>query len=66
MMQGGMDLLTQLAHFDPQKRATPLDVLNSQFMASLREDPNEETHKPGENVLSFMAYSSLPKEGLRK
>jgi hypothetical protein len=49
-----MELLMQLAHFDPHKRATPLDVLNLQFMASLQEDPNEETKRPGENVLCFM------------
>ena len=57
-MEGGMGLLMSLVNFNPQKRATPLDVINSTFMSSLQETPGEETHKPGENVLSFMAYSA--------
>jgi hypothetical protein len=58
MMEGGMELLMSLVDFDPQQRATPLDVMNSRFMAPLREKPGEETHKPGENVLSFLAYAA--------
>jgi len=58
MMEGGLDLLMSLVHFDPQQRATPLDVMNSRFMASLKESLSDETHKPGENVLSFMAYAA--------
>lgn len=53
-----MELLMSLVHFDPQRRATPLDVMNSRFMASLQETPSDETHKPGENVMSFMAYAA--------
>lgn len=58
MMEGGIELLVSLVQFDPQKRATPLDVMNSLFMASLQETPGVETHRPGENVLSFLAYSA--------
>lgn len=53
-----MELLMSMVHFDPQQRATPLDVMNSRFMVSLQETPGEETHRPGENVLSFLAYSA--------
>lgn len=56
MMEGGMELLMSLVHFDPQRRATPLDVLNSLFMTPLRETPGQAAS--GENVLSFMSYAA--------
>jgi hypothetical protein len=37
-MDGAMELLLSLVSFDPKKRATPLDVINSRFMAALIED----------------------------
>jgi hypothetical protein len=37
-MDGAMELLLSLVSFDPNKRATPLDVINSRFMAALIED----------------------------
>ena len=36
-MEGGLDLLRSLCSYDPAERATPLQVINSTFMASLRE-----------------------------
>jgi hypothetical protein len=51
-----MELLMSLVHFDPQRRATPLDVLNSLFMTPLRETPGQAAS--GENVLSFMSYAA--------
>ena len=56
MMEGGLELLMSLVHFDARKRATPLDVLNSLFMTHLREAPGQEAS--GENVLSFMSYAA--------
>jgi serine/threonine protein kinase len=37
-MEGGMDLLFHLCAFDPTKRATAMQVLNSPFMENLREE----------------------------
>ena len=37
-MEGAMELLLSLVSFDPTKRATSLDVINSSFMSSLIED----------------------------
>ena len=37
-MDGAMELLLSLVSFDPKKRATPLDVINSRFMSALIED----------------------------
>lgn len=58
MMNGGMELLLSLVSFDSDKRATPLDVLNSAFMTPLREEPG--MNVDGENyiVYSFMAYAA--------
>ena len=53
-MEGGMELLLSLVDFDPQKRATPLDVLNSAVMMPLREAPDSAQND--DHVLSFMAY----------
>jgi len=55
-MDGGMDLLTQLCCFDPSRRASAMDVLNSKFMANLREEPGM-TYSD-ENVLSYTAFST--------
>mmetsp|Transcript_58141 Transcript_58141/g.65002 ORF Transcript_58141/g.65002 Transcript_58141/m.65002 type:complete len:1499 (-) Transcript_58141:1235-5731(-) len=58
-MDGGMDLLLSLVKFDPQSRASALDVLNSSFMASLREIPNgDNCYKDEDEVLSFTAFST--------
>ena len=58
-MDGGMDLLLSLVKFDPQSRASALDVLNSSFMASLRETPNgDNCYKDEDEVLSFTAFST--------
>ena len=58
---GGLDLLCSLVDFDPEKRATTCDVLNSEFMVSLREDPTESrsgSAKPSNHAISFMAYAT--------
>jgi serine/threonine protein kinase len=58
-MDGGMDLLLSLVRFDPQNRASALDVLNSDFMAPLREIPNDTPRYSGQSeVLSFTAFST--------
>eukprot|EP00536_Pseudo-nitzschia_multiseries_P006186 jgi/Psemu1/192586/e_gw1.129.50.1 len=59
-MEGGMDLLLSLVHFNPQNRASALDVLNSSFMAPLREIPNENQgyNYGNDEVLSFTAFST--------
>jgi len=58
-MDGAMELLLSLVTFDPEARATPLDVLNSTFMNSLREE-SIPSYK-NDIVHSFMAYSSSPR-----
>lgn len=60
-MNGGMDLLLSLVNFDPQLRASGLDVLNSTFMASLRENPNRNLSccsNDTDEVYSFTAFST--------
>ena len=37
-MDGGLDLLKSPVSFNPVKRESPLGVLNSIFMAELREE----------------------------
>ena len=50
-----MDILLSLVSFDPKKRAVPLDVINSRFMATLIEDC-EVIHNEGDVVKSYTAY----------
>jgi len=50
-----MDLLHSLVSFDPQKRATPLEVINSRFMAELIEDKNT-IYGKNDMVKSYTAY----------
>lgn len=58
-IEGGMELLLKLVDFDPEKRATACDVLNSQFMIPLREDPAlKRIDDPRTHVTSFMAYAT--------
>jgi serine/threonine protein kinase len=56
-MPGGMDLLFQLCHFDPSCRATALDVMNSTFMAPLRESA-EASYDENTTVYSYLAFST--------
>ena len=58
-MDGGMDLLMSLVKFDPQYRASALNVLNSDFMAPLREIPNDGPCDNGQaEVFSYTAFST--------
>lgn len=58
-LEGGLDLLFSLVDFDPEKRATVCDVLNSQFMVPLREDPSKKrVNDESNHVMSFMAYAT--------
>jgi serine/threonine protein kinase len=58
-VDGGLDLLFSLVDFDPDKRATVCDVLNSKFMVSLREGHNLSfVNKESNHILSYMAYST--------
>lgn len=60
LMDGGMDLLMSLVDFDPQSRASGLDVLNSTFMEPLREGPTNsiKSYKENDKVYSFTALST--------
>jgi hypothetical protein len=55
-MDGAMDLLLSLVCFDPSKRATPLDVINSRFMIGLVETSEDATDDDNDIVRSYMAY----------
>jgi hypothetical protein len=57
-MDGGMELLLSLVSFDPQTRATALDVLNSSFMEPLRESPESIEYCAEDEVYSYMAFST--------
>jgi serine/threonine protein kinase len=58
-VDGGLDLLFSLVDFDPDKRATVCDVLNSKFMGSLREDNNlGNINNESNHILSYMAYAT--------
>jgi serine/threonine protein kinase len=56
-MDGGMELLLSLVNFNPQARGSALDVLNSRFMAPLREMDGCEYSKEDE-VLSFTSFAT--------
>jgi len=56
-MNGAMELLSRLCSFDPAERASALDVLNSPFMANLREAPGQ-TYCPDETVLSYTSFAT--------
>jgi len=53
---GGLDLLLSLVNFDPEKRASACEVLNSKFMSSLREVQG--TTYTGYDVKNYMAYAT--------
>jgi serine/threonine protein kinase len=55
-VDGGLELLFALCHFDPTKRATAMQVLNSQFMADLREDPRSTPDYQDAHIQSFMSF----------
>ena len=56
-LNGGMDLLLSLVSFDPRKRSSPLDVMNSNFMEPLRESGNSRECSDTDMVYSYMSYS---------
>lgn len=56
-VNGGMDLLLSLVSFDPNKRSSPLDVLNSTFMETLREGNAEQELADNDFVYSYMTHS---------
>lgn len=58
-MEGGMDLLFSLVAFDPNKRASALDVINSTFMSTLREDVGKKSMNGNEKVYSYMSYFAV-------
>lgn len=60
VMDGGLDLLFRLCNFDPTIRATAMDVLNSQFMDSLREQQGwmRNDYDPSADVRSFLSFST--------
>ena len=56
-MDGAMELLLSLVSFDPKKRATPLDVINSRFMSDLIEDDSV-IDCESDIVKSYTAYQT--------
>lgn len=53
-----MELLLSLVCFDPSNRATPLDVINSKFMAGLVE-ANDSIYDDDDTIVrSYMSYHS--------
>ena len=54
-MKGGMVLLFTLTSFDPKKRASPLDVMNSKFMEALREGQSESSET--DLIYSYMSLT---------
>lgn len=58
-MDGGMDLLLSLVHFNPFRRATALDVLNSTFMTPLRDISSESYNSESDEVLSYTTFSTF-------
>lgn len=56
--KGAMALLTSLVHFDPDVRATALDVLNSDFFAPLTELSNT-SYESCDDVRSFTAFATF-------
>lgn len=56
-MDGAMELLLSLVSFDPKTRATPLDVINSRFMANLIEDDSI-SYCEEDIVRSYLAYKT--------
>lgn len=56
-MDGGLDLLFGLCNFNPVKRLSAMDVMNSTFMAPLIEDAGTDYHKDVA-VHSFTAFST--------
>lgn len=58
-MDGGMELLRGLVSFDPNKRFTALDVMNSQFMMPLREPPGGlHQYSEEDDVRNFTSFST--------
>jgi len=57
-VDGGWELLLSLVEFDPEKRATALDVMNSRMMAQLQEGQGKTTIGSQDHVLSYMAYAA--------
>jgi len=56
-MSGGVDLLLSLVEFNPERRASALDILNSEFMAPLRISQTKIDENDEENILyTFMAF----------
>lgn len=60
-MDGAVELLLSLVSFDPKTRATPLDVINSRFMADLIEDESVFYYE-NDIVKSYTAYSTKRRE----
>jgi serine/threonine protein kinase len=55
-MEGGMDLLFSLISFDPTKRFSALDVMNSAFMAPLRDGNNPLDGNTNDKIYLYMSY----------
>lgn len=56
-MDGAMELLKSLVDFDPEKRATALEVLNSEFFTPLIEAPGV-LYRSCDDVRSYTAFAT--------
>ena len=58
-MEGGLDLIFSLVSFNHHARYSALDVLNSTFMAPLKETAEfAAQYKPDDTVYSYTAFST--------
>ena len=57
-MPGAMDLLFSLCHFDPMRRSSAMDVLNSVFMENLRETGEYDLNTDDATVYNFTAFAT--------
>jgi serine/threonine protein kinase len=61
-LPGGIELLLSLCNFDPQKRASAKDVMNSRFMEELRENRSENESEvdygASSTVYSYMSFAT--------
>ena len=58
-MDGGMELLMSLVSFDPRKRASALDVINSNFMSVLRDERNISFQSEDDIIHSYLSYLAI-------
>ena len=56
-VDGAIELMRSLVTFEPEKRATAIEVMNSKMMEKFREDSNT-SYDTNDNVVSYMAFAT--------